>query len=244
MEIPSGIYFSLSGLILDIEIRIDPACIFANRYIMKLRSSINKKSAHKSVPVFLCNEGKNVGYDRQDSCRLYSLHKAIGNQAIRRFLRLVNQRVSYDNAIHYRAHSDELISRDMSQTSACECDCESYGPYVAGIYARNHLTYPQWFGGSPRPIDLRLYWSHCHYYKRYPAPCSWVSIVVFESPETKTKYTVFVQLVNSNRFYVSTHSNMFPTCIYDYECDNSGNFTNLKLSEVNCRDRMYIPPGL
>jgi hypothetical protein len=132
----------------------------------------------------------------------------------------------------------QLQRRDANETgegsprrSSCECDCESYCGRVANRYARDHISYPSWFGERPRSIRVELTGTTCAYQRRYPPPCSWVCTADLKSDIGNLP--VIVQLMASRRFNVATVSRSFPLCSYDFKCADNV----LALSEVGCIKR-------
>lgn len=204
-----------------------------------MRTQLYKNDSILKNEKFYYNNISNSQTKSLQSNPYLTLHNNIGNQATGRFLQMheSSNTNSTENVLQRQTYSDDGMLQDLPPTMGCECDCESYAREVARFYADRHLVYPSWTGGPRRRMPLDIYWWHCHHFNRTPGSCTWTAIVVFENQVTKTKYSVFVQLVNSSKIHVGTHSESFPLCTYDFECDSSGNYTRLELTELICRDR-------
>ncbi len=198
---------------------------------LKKSSLVNNNKTHINFGI---NSSNCISFQKDP---VISIQSSLGNHVISGLLMGSSSLSPTNDILQRQTYSDDGMLQDLPPASGCECDCESYAREVARFYADRHLVYPSWTGGPRRPMPLDIYWWHCHHFNRTPGSCTWTAIVVFENRVTKTKYSVFVQLVNSSKFHVGTHSKSFPLCTYNFECDSSGSHTRLNLTEIICRDR-------
>lgn len=200
--------------------------------------TINKLELGKRKSLLQSNNINRSNNKFSNVANILSLQNSLGNHTTGRLLESEPSLTSANGQIQRKTKPD-----NNEKKTGCECDCESYGPDIAWQYAKKHMTYPAWFGGSGTPKDLKLFWWHCYHYNISPG-CSWVCLVVFEDKKTGKKYTVYVQMHKSKKIVVSEHTNEYPKCEYDFECVFENNANRLKVKETGCEKDIYIPPNL
>lgn len=180
----------------------------------------------------------NSGQSGFQKDRLSLMHRTIGNQAMGRLMRESSNTNHAENHIQRQGQSDSENPADFPAKTGCECDCGSYSKDIAWKYVNEKMlpNMPQ--------LRLRFFWSYCRHQPSPPGKCSWLAVVVFEDVNTGDKHSIFIQLVNSNRIFINTHSIVFPHCEYDFKCEYINNTNKLILNELICTGGIYIPPGL
>ncbi len=197
--------------------------------------SNNNLSKNKDIFVGKQTISRQSGFQED---RFSLLQRTIGNQAMSRLMRESSSTNHSENHIQRQGQSDSENPADFPARTGCECDCGSYSKDIAWKYVNEKML------PNNSLLRLKFFWSYCRHQPSPPGKCSWLAIVVFEDIDTGDKYSVFIQLVNSNRIFVNTHSIVYPRCEYDFKCEYINNTNELILTERNCTGGIYIPPGL